>query len=371
MKKIVNVILILLLVGIFFLNRKLDDNESLISYKGVEYLRAKVVEVVDESLDYPDNSKPVGVQKIKAKILKTGKVVELDNELVNTHSIKVHKESNVILIQNQNSGSTDDYYYSVYNYDRSIRIFVIIALFVIFLAVIAGIKGLKSAIALFVSIYIILFFDVALLMNGYNNILVTIITVILCAVYSLVVLYGYSKMTLVNMISIGTSFLIAAIMVKIIGKVLYVSGHNMENVETLILIGKTWGLRIENLLFSAVSIASLGASMDVSVSISSSLKEIKSLNTDLDSRKLFQSGMNIGKDIIGTMVNTLVFAFIGSSLVTIMVLISHGVSFNQLVNSDFFSVEITKGLIGTVVVIIMVPVTSLFSSIIYNHKGEN
>ena len=329
------------------MNKKLDDNESLISYKGVEYLRAKVVEVVDESLDYPDNSKPVGVQKIKAKILKTGKVVELDNELVNTHSIKVHKESNVILIQNQNSGSTDDYYYSVYNYDRSIRIFVIIALFVIFLAVIAGIKGLKSAIALFVSIYIILFFDVALLMNG------------------------YSKMTLVNMISIGTSFLIAAIMVKIIGKVLYVSGHNMENVETLILIGKTWGLRIENLLFSAVSIASLGASMDVSVSISSSLKEIKSLNTDLDSKKLFQSGMNIGKDIIGTMVNTLVFAFIGASLVTIMVLISHGVSFNQLVNSDFFSVEITKGLIGTVVVIIMVPVTSLFSSIIYNLKGEN
>ena len=353
------------------MNRKLDVNESLIIYKGVEYLRAKVVEVVDESLDYPDNSKPVGVQEIKAKILKTGKVVELDNELVNTHSIKVHKGSNVILIQNQNSGSTDDYYYSVYNYDRSIRIFVIIALFVIFLAVIAGVKGLKSAIALFISIYIILFFDVALLMNGYNNILVTIITVILCAVYSLVVLYGYSKMTLVNMISIGTSFLIAAIMVKIIGKVLYVSGHNMENVETLILVGKTWGLRIENLLFSAVSIASLGASMDVSVSISSSLKEIKSLNTDLDSRKLFQSGMNIGKDIIGTMVNTLVFAFIGSSLVTIMVLISHGVSFNQLVNSDFFSVEITKGLIGTVVVIIMVPVTSLFSSIIYNLKGEN
>ena len=358
-------------MGIFFLNRKLDDNESLISYKGVEYLRAKVVEVVDELLDYPDNSKPVGVQKIKAKILKTGKVVELDNELVNTHSIKVRKGSNVILIQNQNSSSTGDYYYSVYNYDRSIRIFSIIALFVIFLAVIAGIKGLKSAIALFVSIYIILFFDVALLMNGYNNILITIITVILCAVYSLVVLYGYSKMTLVNMISIGTSFLIAAIMVKIIGKVLYVSGHNMENVETLILIGKTWGLRIENLLFSAVSIASLGASMDVSVSISSSLKEIKSLNTDLDSKKLFQSGMNIGKDIIGTMVNTLVFAFIGASLVTIMVLISHGVSFNQLVNSDFFSVEITKGLIGTVVVIIMVPVTSLFSSIIYNLKGEN
>ena len=98
MKKIVNVILILLLIGIFFLNRKLDVNESLISYKGVEYLRAKVVEVVDESLDYPDNSKPVGVQKIKAKILKTGKVVELDNELVNTHSIKVHKGSKVQLM---------------------------------------------------------------------------------------------------------------------------------------------------------------------------------------------------------------------------------------------------------------------------------
>ena len=372
LKKIINVILVLILIGIFFLNRRLDDNQKLIDYKGVSYVRAKVTEVVDESLEYPDNSKPLGIQKIKAKVLDTGEIVDVDNELANTHSIKVSKGSNIILVRNTNSKGVDGKdYYTVYNYDRSTKIFVLIALFIVFIALIAGVKGIKSTIALFISIYIILFFDVALLMNGYNNILVTIFTVVLCAVYSLVILYGYTRMTLINMISIFTSFLIAACLVKIIGSVLYVSGHNMEDVETLLTIGNIWGLRIQDLLFSAVSIASLGASMDVSVSISSSLKEIKSLNQDLDKKRLFESGMNIGKDIIGTMVNTLVFAFIGSSLVMIMVLISHGVSFNQMINSDFFTVELTKGLVGTVVVIIMVPVTSLFSSIIYNLKEEN
>lgn len=372
LKKIINVTLVLILIGIFFLNRRLDDNQKLIDYKGVSYVRAKVTEVVDESLEYPDNSKPLGIQKIKAKVLDTGEIVDVDNELANTHSIKVSKGSNIILVRNTNSKGVDGKdYYTVYNYDRSTKIFVLIALFIVFIALIAGVKGIKSTIALFISIYIILFFDVALLMNGYNDILVTIFTVVLCAVYSLVILYGYTRMTLINMISIFTSFLIAACLVKIIGSVLYVSGHNMEDVETLLTIGNIWGLRIQDLLFSAVSIASLGASMDVSVSISSSLKEIKSLNQDLDKKRLFESGMNIGKDIIGTMVNTLVFAFIGSSLVMIMVLISHGVSFNQMINSDFFTVELTKGLVGTVVVIIMVPVTSLFSSIIYNLKEEN
>lgn len=372
LKKIINVTLVLILIGIFFLNRRLDDNQKLIDYKGVSYVRAKVTEVVDESLEYPDNSKPLGIQKIKAKVLDTGEIVDVDNELANTHSIKVSKGSNIILVRNTNSKGVDGKdYYTVYNYDRSTKIFVLIALFIVFIALIAGVRGIKSTIALFISIYIILFFDVALLMNGYNNILVTIFTVVLCAVYSLVILYGYTRMTLINMISIFTSFLIAACLVKIIGSVLYVSGHNMEDVETLLTIGNIWGLRIQDLLFSAVSIASLGASMDVSVSISSSLKEIKSLNQDLDKKRLFESGMNIGKDIIGTMVNTLVFAFIGSSLVMIMVLISHGVSFNQMINSDFFTVELTKGLVGTVVVIIMVPVTSLFSSIIYNLKEEN
>lgn len=136
------------------------------------------------------------------------------------------------------------------------------------------------------------------------------------------------------------------------------------------MIGKVWKLNIENLLFSTVAISALGASMDVSVSIASALREIQSLNKDVSSKKLFKSGMSIGRDIIGTMVNTLVFAFIGSSLVSIMIFILHGTNtFNRVVSSDFFAVEITKALIGISVVIIMVPVTSFIASKIYNENS--
>lgn len=244
-------------------------------------------------------------------------------------------------------------------------------IFIIFIALVAGSRGIKSTIALVISIYIILFFDISLIMNGFNNIVITILTVILCTIYSTLILYGYSKMSLINMISVSVSFVFVSILVKLMSIGLNISGYNLENVGELILvIGKVWKLNIENLLFSTVAISALGASMDVSVSIASALREIQSLNKDVSSKKLFKSGMSIGRDIIGTMVNTLVFAFIGSSLVSIMIFILHGTNtFNRVVSSDFFAVEITKALIGISVVIIMVPVTSFIASKIYNENS--
>ncbi len=361
------------MILIFFVNIKWGSNTHLVSYDGIEldYVKARVIEVVEETLDYPYNSKPVGIQTIKAKLKSTGEVVDVENKLEASHSILVKKNDNVILAKSRNVHHNSEIFYRMYNYDRSVETVLWIVLFFVLIAIVAGLKGIKSMLALVISIYIILFFDVALLMNGYNNVLITIVTVILCTIYSTLILYGYSKMSLINMLSVVISFVFVSLLVKLMSKGLNISGYNMDNIEELILvIGKVWKLKIQNLLFSTVAIASLGASMDISVSIASSLKEIKSKNINISQRELFKSGMNIGKDIIGTMVNTLVFAFIGSSLVGIMIFILHGTNtFNRVVSSDFFAVELTKSIIGASVVIIMVPVTSFFASVIYSEEN--
>ena len=358
---------------IFIINLKWGNNDHLVSYDGIEldYVKATVVDIVDETLDYPYNSKPVGIQNIKAKIRKTGEIVNVENKLEASHSVLVKKNDKVILAKSRNPHHNSETFYRMYNYDRSFSTILWMGLFIIFIALVAGSRGIKSTIALVISIYIILFFDISLIMNGFNNILITISTVILCTIYSTLILYGYSKMSLINMISVSVSFVFVSILVKLMSIGLNISGYNLENVGELILvIGKVWKLNIENLLFSTVAISALGASMDVSVSIASALREIQSLNKDVSSKKLFKSGMSIGRDIIGTMVNTLVFAFIGSSLVSIMIFILHGTNtFNRVVSSDFFAVEITKALIGISVVIIMVPVTSFIASKIYNENS--
>lgn len=363
----------LILVAVFVINSKWGNSDHLVSYDGIEldYVKAIVVDVVDETLDHPYNSKPVGIQNIKAKIKNTGEIVDVENKLEASHSVLVKENDKVILAKSRNPHHNSETFYRMYNYDRSFSTILWMGIFIIFIALVAGSRGIKSTIALVISIYIILFFDISLIMNGFNNIVITILTVILCTIYSTLILYGYSKMSLINMISVSVSFVFVSILVKLMSIGLNISGYNLENVGELILvIGKVWKLNIENLLFSTVAISALGASMDVSVSIASALREIQSLNKDVSSKKLFKSGMSIGRDIIGTMVNTLVFAFIGSSLVSIMIFILHGTNtFNRVVSSDFFAVEITKALIGISVVIIMVPVTSFIASKIYNENS--
>ncbi len=148
------------------------------------------------------------------------------------------------------------------------------------------------------------------------------------------------------------------------------TGYNLADVEGLLLINQKTGLKIHGLLYSQVLVSTLGAVTDMSVSVSSPLVEIKAINPTRTVKELFSSGMNIGKDLIGTMVNTLVFAFLGSSLVTILILISYGIDTYQLLNSDFFAVEIVTSLVATSVIVAIVPITSYLSAMILNLKGE-
>ena len=97
--------------------------------------------------------------------------------------------------------------------------------------------------------------------------------------------------------------------------------------ESLILIHESTGLKIKDLLFAGVLISSLGAIMDVGMSIVSSLYEVQHHNPSITARQLFRSGIEIGKDMIGTMTNTLILAFTGSAFITLLVFISYQVQF--------------------------------------------
>ena len=111
-------------------------------------------------------------------------------------------------------------------------------------------------------------------------------------------------------------------------------------------------------------IASLGAVMDVAVSLLSALWELKQQGTQ-DGDQLFRSGMNIGKDMIGTMSNTLIFAFAGNALATMLSLTAYGVQASQLLNSNYIALEIAQGLCGTGGVILTVPIASVAAAALF------
>ena len=142
-----------------------------------------------------------------------------------------------------------------------------------------------------------------------------------------------------------------------------VNGLRMSDVEPLLQLrqaGTPIGLR--GLLVAGILISALGAVMDVAMSISSALEEVYAANPSVTVKDLFRSGMNIGRDMVGTMTNTLILAFLGSGFTLILYLFSLGLSRYQFFTSAYLAMEVVSGVSTSIGMILAIPLTALISA---------
>ena len=163
---------------------------------------------------------------------------------------------------------------------------------------------------------------------------------------------------------------VAGIFAALFGSISPLNGFNLPEAEELVLRASDRGLKISGLFVSGILIASLGAVMDVAMSISSACWELRELNPDLPRKALFRSGMNIGQDAMGTMANTLILAFAGSSLNTLLLFQIFDYPMIQIFNADSIAIEIIRGVAGTIGIILTVPLVALLSAEIMGPKKK-
>lgn len=108
--------------------------------------------------------------------------------------------------------------------------------------------------------------------------------------------------------------------------------------------------------------------MDVGMSIASSLDEIKLKNPEITGKELFKSGMNIGRDVIGTMTNTLILAYVGSSLTLILLFMACNMSLAEILNKETIAEEIISAITGSMGVVYTIPITSIVYSVLNKDK---
>jgi uncharacterized membrane protein len=143
-----------------------------------------------------------------------------------------------------------------------------------------------------------------------------------------------------------------------------IDGMRLSDVEPLLQLRQSGTpIGLHGLLTAGIIISALGAVMDVAMSISSSLEEVHAADPSLGSRQLFRSGMNIGRDMVGTMTNTLILAFLGSGFTLIIYLYSLGLSFYQLFSSAYASIEVISGISSSIGMILAIPLTAFISSV--------
>jgi len=106
----------------------------------------------------------------------------------------------------------------------------------------------------------------------------------------------------------------------------------------------------------------------VGMSIASSLNEIRENNPEINFRQLIRSGMNVGRDVMGTMTNTLVLAYTGGALNIMILFTAYKVPIAQVINGDFMASEIVRALAGSIGLVLTIPVTTLISAWLYSSR---
>ena len=337
------------------------DFQSLVS-SGISYQRGTVIQVLSQSLEEsPLGSGMLGSQDLAVR-LKDGSEVQMTNYLTDTHNILAEEGSKVIICVDAPDGVEP--YYTLYNYDRTSALVLIFAVFILLMLLVGGKQGANAVLALAVSLLLIVRFTVPAIYRGSSPIAVGALTAFAATAVTLLLLHGATVLALlaagVTLAGEGT----ACILFAASSALLHVGGFQTDQAEGLLVVAQNTGLHLKTLLFAATMIASLGAVMDVAVSLLSALWELKQQGTQ-DGGQLFRSGMNIGKDMIGTMSNTLVFAFAGNALATMLSLTAYGVQASQLVNSNYIALEIAQGLCGTGGVILTVPIASAAAAALF------
>lgn len=256
--------------------------------------------------------------------------------------------------------------------------YILLMILVFFGAIIAiGRKqGLKAILGLIVTILAIYFIMIKGIYNGGNAIWLSIITSIVIIVLTFIIIAGLNKKSLTAALGTSGGVISAGIMAVIFGFFAKLSGVTEESLF-LAVASQNMVFNFKDLFFAGIVISSLGACMDVGMSISSALDEIKQKNPEITWKELLKSGMNIGRDVIGTMTNTLILAYVGGSLTLILLFMATNMSIGEIVNKETIAIEAVSALAGSMGVVFTVPTTSLVYSLlnkaktVYDKKAKN
>ena len=345
-------------------------------YYTVSYELAKVEKVMLDNYSVDDDAEHAkrGSQSLNVRIA-TGKhkgdLMPVTNYLGPLHE-KLAKKGTVLTVMITEDSREAGYQISVINYDLTWLYVGMLLLFIAAVVVVGRKKGVMSLLGLAYSIIAIVFFLIPMWLKGGRAIPLTVVTSAFITVFSFTLLGGFSRKTLAAMAGTLACVLVSGAFAAVCGAIGGVSGLNMEEAEWLLDEGKAAGivLNVRGLLVSGIIIASLGAVMDVAMSIASSVNELSEVAPKLSRGRLFKSGMNIGRDMIGTMTNTLILAFVGSSLNLIIIMFAAGMQPYQLINNDDTLMEVIRGIAGSLGLVLAVPLTALIASTMSRRKRQ-
>lgn len=350
-----------------------DDAELVQNYENLINTYGKIIEVGD-AVEVVTGTVTEKVQEVTVEITEgdyigdeftTNYVLsyDIDGKIL-AYELDVGNKVSVQIVENADGSIT----VTVLDVVRANYIAVMFTIFLLSVVIIGGTKGVKAIIGLLYTIALIYFVMIKGIFNGQDAIVNSVITTILVITGTFIVIgSGINKKILTAAIGTVGGVLSAGIMALIFNNLAKLTGAGEDAIQLSINM-TTINFNFRELLFAGILVSALGACMDVGMSIASSLDEIKMKNPDITWQELFKSGMNIGRDVIGTMTNTLILAYVGGSLTLILLFMASNMNIYEILNKETIAEQVISAVAGSMGVVYTVPITSFVYSILNRDK---
>jgi len=338
-----------------------------------ETVRCKVIRVTDVRKDNVSGENEFVTVSFKAQALNTslrGKTLDVIQEMDKSYVFcpKQVEQGDKILVESYTDGGETHYYFG--DYVRITPLLWLLFIFCILVIVFSKMQGLKTVISLgftCLSVFVVL---IPAILNGHNIYFWSIAVCVYITVMTLSIISGFNVKSLCAGIGCVCGVLCAGLIVLVSDKFLNMTGLLEEESVYLIQLYPDNPINLKAIIFAMIIVGAVGAVMDVSMSISSSLYELRIKSPDIAPKELMKSGFTIGRDMMGTMANTLVLAYIGSSLTSVLLLVAYNANIEQVINKEMIVAEILQALAGSLGMLLTLPLTSAVCAAIYYKVKE-
>ena len=369
-KKVVRYLIYLLFVcvfAVFVFKLNQVEKTELVVRTGQTFEKAEVTEILQDNLD--SNGTRVGEQKVRVKMLtgaRKGEELDITSSSGYLFGATCKVGMKVIVMQSVAGETTIA---SVYSQDREWVIYIFALLYLLALCVIGGKQGIKGCLGLIFTFFCVIFVYLPLVYLRFSPFWAAVFICFLTTLVTMYLIGGPTKKTCAATLGTLAGVVLAGLSAWCFSKASGISGYNVSDIETLMTLWNTNRIQVGGLLFSGLLISCLGAVMDVAMSISSAIDEIYKQNNSLTRKELFKAGMRVGRDMMGTDSNTLILAFAGSSVSTLLLDYAYDLPYQQIINSNNIGIAIMQGLAGSFGIVLSVPLTVLICTVLF-HNNE-
>lgn len=262
----------------------------------------------------------------------------------------------------------DGNYWMFAEYLRSDTLLWLGGAFIALLIVFGHIQGINTILSLTFTCVSVFYVLIPAILAGKNIYFWSICVAVFITAMTLLIVYGTSKKALCAAMGCLAGTAVSGGIASVTGYIMNLTGVLNDESLYLLYLNPENPINLKAITFAAILIGAIGAIMDVAISLSSALYEVKEKAPDTPVNEIFRSGLTIGRDMMGTMANTLVLAYIGSSLSLVLLLIAYRTSWLGLFNRELIVAEILQTLSGSIGILFTIPLTSLICAWIYSIK---